>query len=109
MPPGSRVIMAGLNIRPHRPHTPSGNPVLFVSLKDETALLQLVCLGEVIERCTPTFLIAPAVMVAGEVEKKGEGIMIKVENAKSLAMRDYTIAGHLTGQTGTRMDPVLHA
>ena len=43
----------------------------------------------------------------GKVEKKGEGIMIKVENAKPLAMRDYMIAGRLTGQTGTRMDPAL--
>jgi error-prone DNA polymerase len=104
---GEKVIVAGLNIRPHRPHTHSGNPVLFASLEDETALLQLVCLGEVIDRVTPTFLVAPAVVVAGEVERKGTGTMIKVTHARPLTMSEHSIKGRLTGQTGTRMDPVL--
>src|SRR5438876_226837 len=34
--PGTRVTVAGLNIRPHRPRTVSGNPVLFSIVEDET-------------------------------------------------------------------------
>ena len=36
---GKYVTVAGMNIRPHRPPTRSGHPVLFTSLEDETDLL----------------------------------------------------------------------
>jgi hypothetical protein len=51
------------------------------TLDDESALPQIVCLGEVIDRCTPTFLVAPAFVVVGEVQRKGTGSRIKDENA----------------------------
>lgn len=34
--------------------------------------------------------------------------MIRVENAKPLAMRDYTISGRLTGQTGSQWTLCSH-
>jgi len=61
------------------------------------------------QKSTPTFLVAPAVVVVGIVERKDRiaGIMIRVEDARPLSLRDYAIKGRLTGQTGTRMDPVI--
>jgi len=37
------VWIAGMTIRPHRPTTKSGNPVLFLSVEDETETVQLIC------------------------------------------------------------------
>jgi hypothetical protein len=37
----------------------------------------------------PTFLVAPAVMVVGEVEKKGNGTLIKVLHARPLALSEH--------------------
>lgn len=83
---GERVTVAGLNICPHRPPTRSGNPVLFTSIEDETALLQAICFGEPLQRLTGLFLTAPAIMVRGVIEHKGRGTSLRIEKAKPLRM-----------------------
>lgn len=90
-PDKTRVRLAGLNIRPHRPPTRSGNPVLFASLEDETDLIQLSCFGDAIERCTATFLVAAAIIVDGIVQRRGEGAGILVQNIKPLSLQDIEI------------------
>jgi error-prone DNA polymerase len=85
-PSGARIRVAGLNIRPHRPPTRSGRPVLFATIEDETDILQAVCTGAAIDRCTSTFLLAPAVIVEGITQRKGRGMMLQVENATPLLM-----------------------
>jgi error-prone DNA polymerase len=85
-PHGARVRVAGLNIRPHRPPTRSGNPVLFVTIEDETDIVQAICTGDAIDRCTSTFLLAPAVIVEGIIERKGRGMMLQVERVAPLLM-----------------------
>jgi len=86
---GARVTVAGLNIRPHRPRTVSGNPVLFVQIEDETEMIQAVALGDAIWETTSTFLTSPAVAVRGVIERKGTGVMLKIEKAKLLRLQDY--------------------
>jgi error-prone DNA polymerase len=85
-PPGTRVTVAGLNVRPHRPPTRSGKPVLFTSVEDEMGLLQLVCFGAEIPTLTPVFLTAPAVLVRGVIERKGRSVSLRVEKARLLRM-----------------------
>ncbi len=88
--PGTRVRVAGLNIRPHRPPTRSGHPVLFAQVEDETGLLPVTVVGDAIERCTATFLTSPAVIVDGIVEKRGRGTSLRVERVAPLLLRDAT-------------------
>ncbi len=86
---GTRVTVAGLNIRPHRPRTVSGNPVLFTLIEDETEMLQAVALKEVIWETTSTFLTSPAVFVRGIIERKGRAVMLHIEKAKPLRFQDF--------------------
>ena len=88
-PHGEKVWVAGLNIRPHRPHTASGKPVLFASLEDETELLQLGCFGKVIEDYTSVFLCGHALMVEGLVQRRGRGSSLNVTRAKPFDAAQY--------------------
>ncbi len=90
---GARVTVAGLNIRPHRPHTVSGNPVLFTSIEDETEMLQAVALGEVIWETTSIFLTSAAVLARGVIERKGRGVMLRLEKARPLRLTDFISQG----------------
>ncbi|MCC6728431.1 MAG: DNA polymerase III subunit alpha [Chthonomonadales bacterium] len=85
---GTRVTVAGLNIRPHRPPTRSGEPVIFTLIEDETEMLQATCAGAAIETCTPVFLTAPAVVVRGVIARRGSGATLQVEKARPLRMRE---------------------
>jgi error-prone DNA polymerase len=114
--PGTRVTVAGLNIRPHRPPTKSGKPVLFTTVEDETGLLQTVSVEEAIDTCTPVFLLSPAVVVEGTIERRGTGASLKVATARPLRMQDFVSESGLTlpiapppvrTYTGTRLrEPV---
>jgi len=104
-PDGTRVRLAGLNIRPHRPPTRSGHPVLFASLEDETELIGLSCFGEAIDRCTATFLVSAAILVDGIVQRKGEGAGVLVQNAKPMSLQDIVVRTEI-GRGQSR--PVAH-
>ena len=86
MPHRSRVTVAGINVRPHRPGTRSGRPVLFTTIEDETDFLQATCFGETIDRYTTVFLLSLAVIVRGTIEKRGVGSSLMVEKAKPLIL-----------------------
>lgn len=96
--PGTRVTVAGINVRPHRPPTRSGRPVLFCSIEDETGILQGICLDEAITNYTPVFLSSLVVMVQGTIERKGSGATLIVEKAKPLRMQQFANSG----ETGDR-------
>ncbi len=104
--PGTRVNVAGINVRPHRPPTRSGRTVLFTQVEDETGLLQATCAGEALDPCTPIFLTSPVVIVRGAMQSKGSGMSMKVEKVRSLALRDMTTAG-ATPQPPPEMAPEL--
>ncbi len=93
---GERVTVAGLNIRPHRPPTRSGRSVLFATLEDETDTLQLICSGEALA-LTPVFLLSPAIIVRGILQRKGQGVSLKVERAKALRMSELAAPDPVTG------------
>lgn len=85
---GERVTVAGLNLRPHRPPTKSGQTVLFTELEDETDYpLQVVCIGEALDRCTSVILLSRAVVAEGVIERKRGSIALKLETVKPLHLR----------------------
>jgi len=79
---GTKVRVAGITIRPHRPPTKSGRPVLFVSAEDESGIVQMLCLDEAIEKYTAVFLLSAAVMVEGILERREGGATLRVTRAK---------------------------
>jgi error-prone DNA polymerase len=88
MPAKTRVTVAGVNVRPHRPGTRSGRPVLFTTIEDETDFLQATCFGEVIDKYTTVFLLSLAVIVRGTIERRGNGAALMVEKAKPLMLSE---------------------
>lgn len=86
---GTRVTVAGMNVRPHRPPTRSGEPVLFTLIEDETGLLQTTVAGEAIAECTGTFVSSPVVLVRGTIQKRGQGVVLLAERAKPLIMSQF--------------------
>jgi error-prone DNA polymerase len=93
--PGVRVMVAGLNIRPHRPPTRSGRTVLFTMLEDEMGILQITCVGEALEKYTAVFLLSPAVVVSGKIERKGTGASLLVEEARALRVQNAGVPSNV--------------
>jgi error-prone DNA polymerase len=102
--PGIRIRVAGINVRPHRPPTRSGEPVLFSQIEDETGLLAVTVVGEAIGNCTATFLTSPAVLAEGVVERRGCGASLRIEKVANLVLQE-TPDG--LGIRGARSDRVL--
>jgi len=100
-PHGMRVRVAGVNIRPHRPPTRSGQPVLFSSIEDETGLLGLVCAGDAIATCTSVFLLSQSVMVDGVIRRQGDGASLTVIRAKPFLPGDLCARAHTIGARNT--------
>ena len=61
--------MAGLVTHRQRPSTARG--VVFLSLEDETGMVNVICLPPVWERHQPAATVAPALLVRGRVERTG--------------------------------------
>ncbi|HHV53991.1 MAG TPA: DNA polymerase III subunit alpha [Firmicutes bacterium] len=70
-PEGARVKVAGLLIRPHRPPTRSGRTVVFFTLEDEEGLLDVTAFEPVYQRYGTILFGAPALVVAGRVQRRG--------------------------------------
>ncbi|HEY3332352.1 MAG TPA: DNA polymerase III subunit alpha [Capsulimonadaceae bacterium] len=71
LPHGTRVAVAGLNIRPHRPPAKEGGRHLFTTLEDETDYLQ-VSFGNSVEDCIATVLLSPVVLLRGTIRRRRE-------------------------------------
>lgn len=81
-PPGKRVLLAGLPIRPHRPPTRSGRVVAFLSLEDEYGLAD-VTVFEGLYRKKGRYLFGetPVLLgVKGKVEWQGTKPQIVAED-----------------------------
>jgi error-prone DNA polymerase len=66
---GAYVAVAGLVTHRQRPSTARG--VVFLSLEDETGMVNVICLPPVWERHQPAATVAPALVVWGRVERTG--------------------------------------
>ncbi|MBE3589226.1 MAG: DNA polymerase III subunit alpha [Firmicutes bacterium] len=83
---GSRVRVAGLPVRPHRPPTRSGRIVVYVSLEDEFGLTDVVILEELYQREGGVLFgeRLPPVAVEGVVERRGRGVQVRAERVAPL-------------------------
>jgi error-prone DNA polymerase len=74
--PGERVAVAGLVLRPHRPPTPSGRVVVFLTLEDETGLAQVTVVPDRYEACASYIFGRAAIIVRGIAEQRGAGVVL---------------------------------
>jgi len=76
--PGDFVKVGGIPVRPHRPPTKSGKTVVFLSLEDETGLIDITCFENVYKRygkfLFPGKLIPLGIW--GKVQKRGRAYSI---------------------------------
>lgn len=84
---GRPVKLAGYPVRPHRPPTRSGRTTVFVSLEDETGLVELTIFESVYHRCGQHLFVekVPPVLVEGSLERRGQGLSVTVRELVPLA------------------------
>jgi error-prone DNA polymerase len=84
---GELVRVAGLLIRPHRPPTRSGRVVVFFTLEDETGLLDLTAFEPTYQRYGKLLFGAPALVVTGRVQRRGERASVLAQEIAPLNLR----------------------
>ncbi len=85
-PHGTLVKVAGVAVRPHRPPTKSGRIVVFLSLEDETGLVDLTVFEDVYQRYGHLIFTDPRPPLAalGRVERRGNHVSVTVHRMKAL-------------------------
>lgn len=84
---GSLVKVAGLPVRPHRPPTRSGRTVVFLSLEDETGLVDAVVFEGVYRRCGGTIFSPEPVPLElnGRLKRRGRGLSVTALSVTEMA------------------------
>ncbi|MEW6217960.1 MAG: OB-fold nucleic acid binding domain-containing protein [Thermodesulfobacteriota bacterium] len=84
-PAGRLVRVAGLMLMVHTPPTRSGRRVMFVTLEDETGLVDLVAFAEAQARWARLLLMSRVVTVEGRLGREGrDGLSLSVQVARLL-------------------------
>jgi error-prone DNA polymerase len=86
--PGSFLKVAGVVTHRQRPSTAKG--VIFVSLEDETGLLNVVCRPDVWAVYRQTARTSPAVVVTGRLEKSDDAANVVAVRLENLPIRFNT-------------------
>jgi error-prone DNA polymerase len=83
---GSVVKVAGLPICPHRPPTRSGRVVVFLSLEDETGLVDVVIFEDVYQRYGHLIFTdpRPPLAILGRVERRGGHLSVTATRIKAM-------------------------
>ena len=82
---GAEVAVAGLVT--HRQRPPTARGVVFLSLEDETGMVNVICPPQVWERHQPMATVAPALLVWGRIERTGGAV-----NLLAAALRPLRVA-----------------
>ncbi|MBC7286739.1 MAG: hypothetical protein H5T86_01595 [Armatimonadetes bacterium] len=86
---GSLVTAAGIVIRPHRPPTRSGRTVIFMTLEDETGLIDATIFEDVYHQYGPVIFGHGLLMVTGRLERN-HGLSIIANRVAPLNIRSFT-------------------
>ena len=82
---GTEVAVAGLVT--HRQRPPTARGVVFISLEDETGMVNVICPPQVWERHQRMATVAPALLVQGRIERSGGAV-----NLVAAALRPLRVA-----------------
>lgn len=79
IPSGSRVRVTGLLVIVHTPPTRSGKRVMFITMEDETGLMDLVMFPKAQQDCARPILTSEVVTVEGRLQREGKnGVSILI-------------------------------
>ena len=93
--------MAGLVT--HRQRPPTARGVVFLSLEDETGMVNVICPPPVWERHQPAATVAPALLVRGRIERTGgPGRAGGAVNLVASTLRPLRVAVSATGGAASR-------
>ncbi len=84
----AHVAVAGLVTHRQRPSTARG--VVFISLEDETGMVNVICPPQVWERHQRVATVAPALLVQGRVEQAGGAVNLVAEALHPLQAPSFT-------------------
>jgi len=73
-PADAQVAVAGLVT--HRQRPPTARGVVFLSLEDETGMVNVICPPQVWERHRRMASVAPALLISGRVERMGGAVSL---------------------------------
>ncbi len=79
---GTDVAVAGLVT--HRQRPPTARGVVFLSLEDETGMVNVICPPQVWERHQPMATVAPALLVRGRLERAGGSVNLVADVLRPL-------------------------
>jgi len=98
---GAEVAVAGLVT--HRQRPPTARGVVFLSLEDETGMVNVICPPPVWERHQPAATVAPALLVRGRIERAGPaGRAGGAVNLVAVTLRPLRVAVSATGAVASR-------
>jgi error-prone DNA polymerase len=89
VPSGRWVRVGGTVIVRNRPPTAKG--MVFLSLEDETGLVNVVCDPDTYERNRSTILTSGALIVGGRLERREGVTNIRAEQAESLRSSGFKV------------------
>ena len=80
--PDSDVAVAGLVT--HRQRPPTARGVVFISLEDETGMLNVICPPQVWDRHRRAATTAPALVIWGRIERTGGAVNLVAAALRAL-------------------------
>jgi DNA polymerase III alpha subunit len=75
---GSRVRVSGLLVIVHMPPTKSGKRVIFITIEDESGLMDLVAFEKAQQRYAQDILTSEVLSVQGRLQRRGNGLAISI-------------------------------
>jgi error-prone DNA polymerase len=100
LPSGRRVRVTGMLVIIHMPPTKSGQRIIFVTIEDETGLMDLVVFSKTQTRCAKAILTSEVLTVEGKLRREGKnGLSISITVEKVIPewtgmLADFLKPGH---------------
>ena len=85
---GAYVAVAGLVT--HRQRPPTARGVVFISLEDETGMVNVICPPQVWVRHQRMATVAPALLVQGRIERTGGAVNLVADVLRPLRPPSFT-------------------
>ena len=89
------VTVAGLVT--HRQRPPTARGVVFISLEDETGMVNVICPPQVWERHQPVATTAAALLIRGRIERTGGAVNLVADALRPLRVPSFT-SGAITSR-----------
>jgi len=77
-PSGCMVKVCGILVIMHTPPTKSGKRIMFITIEDESGLIDLVVFPKTQKTCANKILTSTVIAVEGKLQRQGNGLSISI-------------------------------